>query len=549
VNVLYGGLPLKLKVRAMVGTPGQEFSLQRKSINGAVADLSLRFDVAEKGKMTNVLGLTLKDPNPARGAEILNEIINQYAQHKLEGSTGDASKTLALLQAKMPVLKAQLTASEDRLNQFRAGSGTVDLTHEADLYLQQGAALKAQISTLRQKKEELLRTYKEGSDVVTTLNDQLAKLQGELNQVDSKTRALPGTEKEFVRLSREVQVNTDLYTALLNNIQQLQVAGTGEVGSVTVVDPATPSLKPLGPPPLARVSLYGFLGLVFGSVTLVTKRALRQGIKDHRLIESKLGLPVLVTIPHSKLQDEHYRDISHRKEGLHLLTLLNPDDLATESLRSLRTTLHFSMKESLNRVIMVTGPAPSVGKTFVSANLAAVLAQTGSRVLVVDGDLRKGNLHHYFGVKKRVGGLSEILSGRTDWRAVIHPVSRDNTGDTTEVSGLYLITSGILPPNPSELLLTNRFSTFLQEVSENHDYVIIDAPPLLPVTDAVIIGAKAGTVLLVAKYGQHPLDEIRTCQRRLESHGIQIQGCIFNNVQPLGLGYNDYRYAYHYKYK
>jgi len=534
--------PLALKVKTLVAEPGQVFAVSKKPINAALAELSQRFNAFEKGKQTNVIGLTLADSDPKRGAEVLNEIINRYIQHKSERKTGDTSKTLALLQEKMPVLKSKLDASENRLNQFRSRSGSVDLTKEADVSIQQGATLNAQISTLKQKKEELLRTYRENSDVVSTLNQQIAKLQGELNQVNSKMRSLPGTQQEVVRLTREVQVNTELYTALLNNIQQLQVGSSGEVGSVTIVDPATPSLTPLGIRPMMQVVLHGFLGFILGICALLLKRALRSGIKDHRLIESKLGLPVLVTIPHSKAQEEHYRAINLRKDGSHLLASLTPDDLAMESLRSLRTVLHFSMKDARNNAIMITGPSPSIGKSFVSSNFSAVLAQTGAKVLVVDGDLRRGNLHHYFGLKNRLGGLSEVLAGRSAWKDVVHH---------TEVTGLDLISTGIIPPNPADLLMANQFADFLKEVCALYDFVIIDGAPLLPVTDSLIIGSKVGTVLLVAKYGQHPMDEVQTCQKRLQAQGIPLAGCVFNDITPLGLGYNsqDYRYAYHYKYK
>lgn len=542
VQGFIGGLPLNLKVHAMVAEPGQKFVIFKKPMNAALAELNQRFNAFEKGKQTNVIGLTLIDPSPKRGAEILNEIMNRYIQLKIERKTGEASKTLTLLQEKMPVLKARLDAAENRLNQFRSRSGSVDLTREADVFLQQGAALNAQISTLKQKKEELLRTYRENSDVVSTLNQQLSKLQGELGQVNSKMRSLPGTQQEVVRLSRDVQVNTELYTALLNNIQQLQIASAGEVGSATIIDPATPNSTPLGPKPLMIVFLYGFLGLLLGVCILLLQRALRSRIKDHRLIESKLGLPVLVTIPHSKAQEEHHRAISQRKGGSHLLALQTPDDLSMESLRSLRTVLHFSMKEARNCAIMITGPSPTIGKSFISSNFAAVLAQTGARVLAMDGDLRRGNLHHYFGLKNRLGGLSEVLSGRSNWKDVVHK---------TEVTGLDVISTGVIPPNPADLLMTPLFSELIKEVCEAYDFVIIDAAPLLPVTDPLIIGSKVGTVLLVAKYDQHPLDELRTCQKRLESQGIRVSGCVFNDIKPLGLGYGyqDYRYAYHYKYK
>ncbi len=541
----FAGHDLRLQVRRIYGKVGQKFQVARKPIQKAVADLRATLFIMEKGKSANtpatLLGLSLEHPDPNKSAKILNEILNQYLRQNSERKAAEATKMREILQEQLPALKARLDEAETRLNQFRSRSGSVDLTREADIALQQSSTLNAQISALRQRKEELLRTYRESSDVVSTLDQQIQKLEGEVGQVGAKVRTLPRTQQEVVRLSRDVQVNTELYTALLNNIQHLQITLAGEVGKARVVDSAFPPLEPVRPKKGMVVAAFTFMGLFLGLGLAMLGRLLRRGLEDHRLIESKLGLPVFVTIPHSAAQGEHTEAIGRRSEGSHLLAALNPDDLATESLRSLRIMLQFSMREAPNGVIMVAGPSPSIGKSFVSSNLAAVLAQAGSRVLVVDGDLRRGTLHHYFGLKNRMGGLSEVLSGRSAWKTAIHK---------TEIPGLELMSSGIIPPDPSELLASPRFSEFLGEASTAYDFIIIDAPPLLSVTDATIIGTQVGTVLLIAKSGENTLDEIHTCQKRLEKVGVEIKGCIFNDVKATGIGYNNqhYRYAYHYKY-
>jgi tyrosine-protein kinase Etk/Wzc len=229
---------------------------------------------------------------------------------------------------------------------------------------------------------------------------------------------------------------------------------------------------------------------------------------------------------------------SKRRGGhLSLIATQHPEDPAIESLRSLRTSLRFTLTDAPNRVIMIAGPAPSIGKSFVSANLAAVLAQAGSHVLLVDGDMRRGHLHEYFQGPKREGGLSEVLSGQLAWQEA---VQRDQ--------GLDLISTGTIPPNPAELLMGPRFETFLQEVGGSYDHVIIDAPPVLAVTDAALIGSKVGSVLVLLKAGQHPLDEILITLRRLEGAGIQPKGFIFNDVSPSGSSNGSYRYNYYYSY-
>jgi tyrosine-protein kinase Etk/Wzc len=542
LKATYQNQSLLLKVRRLTGTPGQRFNLVRQHMQRAIKALRDDLRVAEKGKQTNILGISYEHRDPGRGAEILNEIVGQYVHQNIERKAEEASQTLAFLQEQMPTLRGKLDTAENNLNSFRMKSGSVDLPEEAKLLLKQSVDMESQALLLKQKKEELLRTYQESADVVVTLNQQIAKLQKESTTIESKVKVLPQTQQEIVRLLREVQVNTELYTALLNNVQQLQVAKAGEIGNARIIDRAMAGLEPIKPQKGMILALSALLGIFAGIILGMLHRALHQGVEDPRLIESRLGLPVVVTIPHSDLQAQQYSAIQRHESGCHLLAKDHPEDLAVESLRSLRTSLSFTMMDARNRVVMISGPSPSIGKSFTSSNFAALLAQTGaaSRVLLVDGDLRRGNLHGYFGILQRQGGLSEILAGQKTWTDVRH---------ATEVPGLDLITTGTLPPNPSELLMTARFPAFIQDISQAYDIVIIDAPPVLAVTDAVIIGGQAGTVLLITKAKAHSLDEIRTTIKRFESAGIRPKGCIFNDIPVLNLGYRYYRYAYHYGYK
>jgi tyrosine-protein kinase Etk/Wzc len=542
LKATYAGEAMKLKVRELAASPGQKFLLSAKPMQDAIDALRQDLDVSERGKLTNILGLTFRGPNPTKCPIILNQIMEQYVSHKLERRLGTITKAQAILQGKLPELKAQLEAAESRLNQFRSRSGSVDLSREADVFLSQSAALSTQVSALKQKREELLRTYKENSDVVTTLDQQIGKLQQEQGHIDSRVRVMPGLQQEVVRLSREVQVATELYTALLNNAQQLQIASAGDLGNVVVVDRATVNLDPIAPKKNVLMLLSLLLGLAAGAGTAMLRRAIRRGVEDHRMIETKLGLPVFVTVPHSKAQRAHDETIQRSVDGLHVLAAQDSADLAVESLRSLRTMLNFYMKDALNPVILISGPSPMIGKSFISANFACVLAQAGSRVLLIDGDLRRGKLHKYFGLKNRLNGFSNVVSGQQEWESMVQ---------SSGIEGLDFISTGLLPPNPSDLLMTPRLANILDQVSKKYDYVIVDAPPVLPVTDATILGSHAATVLMVAKFGQHPLDELRAAQKRFESHGIRVKGCIFNDIKPVGWGgnYRHYNYIYNYDLK
>jgi tyrosine-protein kinase Etk/Wzc len=540
LTAAYRGDALRLQVRSLAGEPGQAFTLVRHPLAAAIGGVRGGLVVAEKGKYTGILGLSYTSADPVQGARILNEILNQYTRQNLERKSEEVSKTLAFLNQQMPTLKAKLDQSEDALNKFRQRAGSVDLSAEASMILKQSVDLNAQMLQMKQKKDELLRTYKEGSDVVVTLNEQYSKLAKEAQGVDAKVRTLPKTQQEVVGLTRDVQLNTTLYTALLGNIQQLQVVSAGQVGNARVVDYATPSLAPVKPNRRVIRSLFLVLGVGAGVGLVMLQMLLHRGIKDPHVIEEKLGLPVYVTIPHSEGQEAQARSIKHAMQGTHLLAHAVPDDIAVESLRSLRTTLHFTLADAANHIITIAGPSPGIGKSFVSANFAAVLAQGGARVLLVDGDMRKGTLHRYFGEKSRRNGLSEVLAGQAGWSSVVRK---------TAVLGLEVMFSGMVPPNPSELLMKERFHTFVTQASEAYDFVIFDAPPMLAVTDAFMLGAQAGTFLLVAKFAEHPLDELRTCQARCEDIGLHINGVIFNDLKLSDLGDKYYRYGYHYSYK
>lgn len=546
MEVAYGGAPVRLMVRNLRATSGQAFSLSVNPMVDAINDLRLNLQVEERGKnayaSSNILWLSLQGSDPDKAAVILNETLNQYIRQAVERKSGESSKALALLQNQRPMLQAQLAEAEGRLNAYRRQTGAVDLVREGQLFLEQGSSMDSQISALKQKRQELLRTYTEHSDQVVTVDNQLARLQGEARRIDQKVTALPATQQEIVRLTRDAQVKSEMYTSLLSSIQQLQNTLAGSVGNARVVDYAIPNYDAIAPRKKVLIGLFLFMGAVVGTGLTALRRLLRRGIEDHRVIETKLGMQVLVTIPHAEAQKAINRAVRQHAQGIHILAVQQPEDMATESLRSLRTVLHFIMENAVNHLIMVTGPSPEIGKSFVSSNLATVLAQGGSRVLLVDADLRKGNLHRTFGLKGRAGGLSEVLAGRAEWPAMVKP---------TEIPGLSLLCTGLLPPDPLVLLMSPRFSDFTAQVSEAFDFVIIDAPPLLPVTDAQVIGSKVESILMVAKYAAHPLDELRVCQNRLKNLGGRLKGYVFNDIKLVGVGgvYGYYKYEFDYTYR
>jgi tyrosine-protein kinase Etk/Wzc len=261
---------------------------------------------------------------------------------------------------------------------------------------------------------------------------------------------------------------------------------------------------------------------------------LNRGVEDPESIE-RLGLPVYVSIPFSDMQRKSHVRLRHRHASnrQRLLALNAPEDMATEALRGLRTSLHFARFETKDNVLMISSPSPGAGKSFIAANLAVVMAQAGQRVLLIDADMRKGVLHKIMGHRPE-GGLSEAIAGQTEGEQVLRPVDGMNQ--------LYFIPRGKVPPNPSELLMNPRFNAILDALKPRFDLIIIDTPPILAVTDAAVIGHHVGTTLMVVRFGINQSREIALAKHRLEQSGVPIKGAIFNLVEKRSAGY--YAYAY-----
>lgn len=540
-HILSDGSILRIFVARLDAEPQTWFVLRKVPRSKAIDDLRDTFGASERGKQSGVVQVALEGGDAVAITDTLNDIINIYLRQNVERKSKEAEQKLAFLDQQLPVVKERLESAEAVLNSYRLEHGSVDLPAETQSLLQQVVTFEGQITQLRQKRDELLQRFTAAHPTVVALDAQITRLNRELERLNEQVKGLPDTQQEIVRLSRDVEVNTALYNALLNGAQELRVAKAGTVGNVRVVDYALIPDKPVKPKPSLVMALAFVLGGIIGVVLSFVKRAMRSTmIHDPKVLEQVLGLPVYAAIPHSPAQGQLSGQLEKQGGDNLILADIDSEDLAIESLRSLRTSLHFMMLEAANNVIMITGPSPSIGKSFLAMNLGAVLASAGRRVIVVDADMRKGHLNRYVGLT-REGGLSECISGQMLLSACIH---------STPVTRLELIPTGVLPPNPAELLMHPRFGELLKELSSAYDLVLVDCPPIMAVTDAAIVGRHAGTNLLLVKAGAHSMPEIEQSIKRLQQSGIQVRGLIFNGfVVSRSRYYGDGRYVYQYSYR
>jgi tyrosine-protein kinase Etk/Wzc len=546
-----------LFVSQLKARPNTHFIVKLQSLREGIGQLQQNLTVNEKGKNTGILNFTMESPNPSFAAQALNEITNIYVRLNVEQKSEEAKKTLDFLDRQLPIIKEQLEAATTALNEYRMSKGSIDLNTETQGILTSVVEIRTQITLLQQKRDDLRRSFTPSHPSVIAIDKQIGRLLSQMAGHNKKIEALPETQQVILRLSRDVKVNTGLYTTLLNNAQTLRVAKAGTVGDVRIIDDAILPTSPIKPKKSLIIAVSGVLGLIVGIASAFIRKSFHRGIKDPDLIEKQLNVPVYATIPHSKRQDllNSIFDKSNKEENnsttllasrfkeesdaTTILAHIYKEDLAIESLRSLRTTLHFAFLEAKNNIIMISGPSPGIGKTFVSVNLATVLADAGKKILLIDGDLRKGTVNKMMGVS-REKGLSELITKATTAEEAIRKITPAN---------IDFIPTGTIPPNPSELLLHEHFGELLKEFSNHYDHIIIDSPPILAVTDACIIGRLASVTLMVVKAGEHPMRELEQSVKRLTQSGVSLKGIVFNDLPETSTQYGYGKYVYHYSYQ
>jgi tyrosine-protein kinase Etk/Wzc len=499
-----------------------------------------KLKLTEKGRQSGVIDATLQDTDREKLVLILNEIGQQYVRQNIERKAAEAQKTLAFLDVQLPQFKKQLDQSEEAYNRYRNQQGTVALDEEAKLILSSSVDLQSKLMEAQQKRRELVSRFTAEHPAVRTLDDQIRAWNTEIANLNSRVKRLPSVQQDAVRLERDVKVNNELYQQLRNNSLQLQLIREGKVGNVRLIDPATMPEDAVRPKRGLTLGLALILGLLGGVLLALIRNSFFRGIRNPQEIEAHTGLNVYCTIPLSDAQLAMARRVSVKQPGVHVLSHGAPQDVAVESLRSLRTALQFAMLEAPNNRILITGATPGVGKSFVSANFAAVLASGGKKVLLIDADLRKGHLNQYFGVG-RAGGLSELIAGTLSESKAIRREMLPN---------LDIITTGVLPPNPAELVISGTFGNLLESLSTTYDLIIIDTAPVLAAADTLSVAAHAGTLLLVARADQTQVGELHESARRLAHAGKAVTGVLFNAVDLHRRHYGSYGYKYGgYKYR
>ncbi|RXE48172.1 polysaccharide biosynthesis tyrosine autokinase [Chromohalobacter israelensis] len=530
-----------VEVETIAAAPGATFELTHAQRVVAVDQLRDNFGVSEQGNGTGILAWSLTDPSPVLAEQILATIGDIYVTQNIQRQSEEARKSLEFLSKQVPEVRGELVNAEQQLNSYRSENDSVDISMETQSVLDRVVNLESQLNELEFSEAEISRRFTPSHPTYAALLEKKAQLQKELNTLEERIDSMPETQQEVLRMQRDVSVNQEIYVQLRNKVQEMQIAEASTVGNVRVLDESASFPQPVAPNKMMNIALATLLGAAFAVAVVMLRAMFNRGLESPDQLE-QLGLPVYAIVPKSDDQSRLSRRIRRggRSQSVPagLLAWHRPLDVSIEALRSLRTSLHFAMLDSTDNRLMITGPSPAVGKSFITANLAAVCAQNGQRVLVIDGDMRKGQMHKIFKGPSE-DGLSEILAGRHTLEEMVRPVE--------SIEGLEYLARGVVPPNASELLASERFTELLAKASERYDLVIVDSPPVLAVTDATVIGKRVGTTLMVARFQLNPPKEIELAMRRLDTGGVRVKGSILNGLErkaATAYTYGYYNYSY-----
>jgi tyrosine-protein kinase Etk/Wzc len=553
-----------LTIKTLMARTGTEFMLSRQSRLITILRLQRDIDAIEKGKDSGIIDLNFQHPEAEYAKKVLNAVTKIYVKRNVERNSAEAKKSLDFLKVQLPKIKTDLEKSEALFNDFQIAKNSVNISLETQAILEQVVELETALQNVELQRLEISLKLKPQHPDYQAVLSQIKSIEQEIAKLSLEIRVLPEIQQELLSLMRDVEVGNEIYMLLLAKTQELDIVRAGTVGNVRIIDVAEVNIaNPVKPKKKLIVIIATLLGGMLAVAIVLIQKTFNKGIENPSEIEA-IGLPVYASVPFSVLQNkldkfintkkakEKYNSNSTHKikakftakntEKSNILAVDNPADSTIEALRNLRTSLHFAMIEADNNLLVISGPSPEVGKSFISSNLAVILAESGKKVLLIDGDMRRGYLHKLMALKPEKG-LSEYLSGQETLEGVIKP---------TDVVDFDLITRGSIPPNPSELLMHKNFRHLNDAVRARYDIVIIDTPPVLAVTDAAIIGGNGGTFLLITRYGQNSVKEIAYTRQRLEQNGIDVKGVVFNGVVKKASNtygyYGNYGY-YNYEYK
>jgi len=523
----------------------QPIAITKQSIQFTTNAINSRLTVIEKGDLSGIIQLSLTGSNQQQVSSILKEIVISYVDQSESRGSEETTKTVAFMETQIPVLKKKLETSEAVFNKFREKYGTIDVGREAELLLTENAQINTQLNDLKLKKADLTTYYTGEHPLVIQINDQLKVLNNRKQVIDNTVTGLPEIQREFLQLSEDVAINREIYLTMLKNYEQLKIVKAGQIGYTRIVDLPVNTYALVAPNKPLIIAIGLLLGAMLGTISVLFGTLFGSAVKDPNGLEARMGVPVLAIIPRSKSLK---RLAKGKKSTDRLLAYIDHNSLSYEAIKSLRTYLLFGLPaqgkaravgadHTRGSVILITGESPNVGKSFICANLAEVFAHLDKKILIIDADMRMGNLHSTFAIEQNIG-LAEYFTQEAD--------SVSSITHTTTIDNVDFIPRGQNTHNPSSLLASDKFSELMADLKGHYDYIFIDSPPVLAASDAVILSNYADTVLMVTKYDDPLEGQLAYAIKQMNKANINVDGIVINDMQQSKKNKHSYYYSYAY---
>ncbi len=510
---------------------------------------------------TNIIQITATGSNPQRVAQLANLTAEAYIEANLREHNKQARKVREFVEVQLVQTEIKLRAAEEAVRQMReqgtaTGMGVVLQNRVTDL--------QAQLTNLAPR--------------LTDAHPDIIRLKAQIAQMESQLRALPRAELEFARLTRELDINQKMYGTFRERLEEARIAEAEKVPDASIIERASIPAAPISPRKPLGLAIGLLLGTILGCVLAFVMETTDTSIGTIEDVETLLNLPVLAVIPHVPREEKREDRMNQLKRRLRLLRSkpslffkprkgvgrddrlalhahYAPNSITSEAYRILRTNLKLSPER---KVILVTSSGPGEGKTTVLSNMGIVIAQGGAKTMLVASDLRRPELDRTFGLSREENGLAELLRGAVPQERAIRGLSDFILGKfgyeeavkNPYLSNLFIISTGQLPENPVELIGSKAMQDLLQTLRSQFDVILVDAPPLLPVADSLLLAPHVDGVVLVYEVGRISRAVLLRAKTQLESVGAKLLGVVLNHVrpevqtQPRDYYYYRQRYAY-----
>lgn len=560
------GFPIMKKVALRLGLIGE--GAPTSKVHSIVAGLQGSITTETVGR-TNIIKITASANDAKEVMDLANAVADVYVEENLLEKTRQARSALHFIEEQLSKLEDRLRDREERLRKF----GDEIKVRDIKLVLGSVEPIQKKLIDLEFELTTLLQRYTDKHPRVTRLKKQIKglelRLKGQTKDLKAQQKGFSEKELEYARLAREVEVNKKLYTMFKEKLEEARITEAQTVGDVSIVDPAVMPTFPIGPKREMGMLIGGLMGLILGLALAFMVETLDTSISTIEDIENVVKLHVLGVVPSTNIELEKKniftklrgkifpvsRSDEAKEAYIRLIVHHEPKSHVAEAYRNIRTNLKL---DSSRKTILITSAGPLEGKSTTVVNLALTTAQGGAKTLLVSTDLRRPTIAKTFGIK-REPGLNEVATGAVNLEEALKGISDIMLGDMKfdeimkfpGMENMWILTSGQLPPNPAEILESERLTNLIKELKKRFDVIFLDSPPVLPVTDACLLGSKVDGVVLCYEIGRTPRNALLRAKIQLESVGAKILGVVLNHVKPqteFPYPYYTYKYRYRYRY-